>query len=135
MLTITLAGLACSALFHHALALHHAVYLFNTFLFEENLRYRDFTAVLRAAADLDPDLGNNNAQSPLLALLGYLLSPLTRPTKSLILFVKDKKYQALHCPVGCYVAIHLAASVPFKGGAASNPLIGADRCVIAAGSV
>jgi hypothetical protein len=56
--------------------------------------------VLRAAAGLDPDLGNNGAQSLLLALRGYLLSTVTSPS-SLTLFVKDKKYPALLCPAGC----------------------------------
>jgi hypothetical protein len=38
MLAITLAGLACSVLYHHVLALHNDVSPFNTFLFDQNLR-------------------------------------------------------------------------------------------------
>ncbi|MFZ2951179.1 MAG: glycosyltransferase 87 family protein [Desulfuromonadaceae bacterium] len=71
---ITIAGLLCSSAFHFMLSLKNNIYPYNTFLFNQPDRFSDFTIVLQEAFDLNPYLGHNSAQYPLLCFVGYLLA-------------------------------------------------------------
>lgn len=71
---ITLAGLISSSVFHYIISFNNNVYPHNTFLFDPAHKYSDFTVVFMESSGLNPYLGNNSAQYPLLNLVGYIIS-------------------------------------------------------------